>query len=108
MTDYINYGLWKNDKREKDTHPILKASKPVDIGGQDYWLSAYINIPKNDNGDLDSRVRGFVNYMAEKLDKTPIVTISLSEAEPQRGQGGSAQRTPPPQTEAEFDDDIPF
>tara|TARA_R110000824_G_scaffold39383_1_gene119209 strand:+ start:874 stop:1170 length:297 start_codon:yes stop_codon:yes gene_type:complete len=33
--------LWKNDKREKDTHPEYKGSALID--GVEYWVSAWVN-----------------------------------------------------------------
>ncbi len=33
--------LFKNERREKDTHPNLKGS--IRINGQDYWLDAWTN-----------------------------------------------------------------
>jgi len=37
--------LFKNEKREKESHPHYKGNIRVD--GQDYWLSAWIKEGKN-------------------------------------------------------------
>ena len=39
--------LFKNDKKETDSHPAYKGSALVD--GQEYWLSAWINETKDGN-----------------------------------------------------------
>jgi hypothetical protein len=42
MTDYDNTNrgsIWKNDKKEKDTHPDFTGSLNVD--GREYWVSAW-------------------------------------------------------------------
>lgn len=39
--------LFKNDKREKDSHPNAKGS--ANIGGVDYWVSAWTKKDKNGN-----------------------------------------------------------
>jgi len=76
----IRLALWKNDKREKPTQPILKGGKPVNINGQEYWLSAWINGPKDDEG-FAHRIDSMVDIMADKLGSYPIVSISLTPAE---------------------------
>ena len=44
--DNTNKGaLFKNDRKEKDTHPDYKGS--INIDGKDYWLSAWVNTAKN-------------------------------------------------------------
>jgi hypothetical protein len=42
MTEYDNTNrgsIWKNEKKEKDTHPDFTGSANVD--GHDYWVSAW-------------------------------------------------------------------
>lgn len=38
--------LWKNLKREKDTHPEYKGSAMID--GVEYWVSAWVNTSQQD------------------------------------------------------------
>ena len=50
MTQYDNdmQGvLFRNDKRESDSHPHAKGS--AEINGVEYWVSAWTNTDKNGN-----------------------------------------------------------
>ena len=47
MSDYDNTNsgaLFKNDKKESDSHPDYKGT--INVGGTDYWLSAWIKTSK--------------------------------------------------------------
>jgi hypothetical protein len=37
--------LFKNDRKEKDTHPDYKGQ--INVGGEEYWLSAWIKEGRN-------------------------------------------------------------
>lgn len=48
MADYddTNRGaLFKNDKKEKDTHPDYKGS--INVDGTEYWVSSWIKTSKS-------------------------------------------------------------
>jgi hypothetical protein len=48
MTDYDNNMrgvLFKNDRKEKDTHPDYKGS--CEINGEEMWMSAWLKQGKN-------------------------------------------------------------
>lgn len=81
MTDRNNTGaIWKNERREKDTHPHFTGSAIVE--GVEYWVSAW----KRD---------------ADAKENLPALKFSLKPKEEK-----PAQAPPPPAQE--FNDDIPF
>lgn len=48
MSDFDNTNrgaLFKNDRKEKDTHPDYKGS--LNVGGVDHWLDAWLKTDKN-------------------------------------------------------------
>lgn len=76
--------LFKNDRKESDTHPDYKGSAL--IGGIDHWLDAWINEDRNGN-----------KYMS----------LKLKPKDGQAGGGSTGSRRPAPA----FDDDsdeVPF
>ena len=79
--------LFKNDRKESDTHPDYKGSAL--INGVDHWLDAWINTDRNGG-----------KYMSLKL--------KPKEARGNPGSNatyGSGNRPPEP---ADLDDGVPF
>ena len=75
--------LFKNDKREKDTHAHARGSAMID--GVHYYVDAWTNTDKNGN-----------KYQSLKFKRKD------QQAAPQ----GSGAATPPPFDD--LDDDVPF
>ncbi len=79
--------LFRNDKKEKDTHPDSKGSALID--GKEYWIAAWRNAEPG---------------------KTVYWSLSFQEKEEHQAsaatepQGAEAQAPEPP----ELDDEIPF
>jgi hypothetical protein len=88
--------LFKNDRKEKDTHPDYKGSCEVD--GTEYWLSAWIKDGRN--GKFMS-----LAFTEKEEERAP--------APPPRGDSygnrsrGSDRATSVPRRD-EYEDDIPF
>jgi hypothetical protein len=78
--------LFKNDRKEKDTHPDYKGSCEVD--GTEYWLSAWIKDGRN--GKFMS-----LAFTEKEEERAPAPA-------PRGRNGGREQRRD------DFDDDIPF
>ena len=82
--DNTNRGsIWKNDRKEKDTHPDFKGS--VNVEGTEYWVSAWKRRPGANP-------------------KAPSLSFSVQKKDEQQ----AAQSAPAPQATADFDSDIPF
>lgn len=93
--------LWKNDKRDKPTQPLLKGGKPQLINGEEMWVSAWINAPKDASPELVQKIENLVNYLSEQNGKYPIITISLSPA----GESAPAAQHATPAAPSAFPDD---
>ena len=90
MTEYDNTNsgaIFKNDKKETDSHPDYKGS--LNVNGQEFWVSSWINQSK-----------AGTKYMSLK------VTAKEGQA------GNNLQNSTPKVTqvsnEPDFDEDIPF
>lgn len=63
MTQYDNTNrgaIWKNDRKEKDTHPDFKGE--LDVEGVTYWVSAWKRKP-------------------DASDKSPALSFSIQKKE---------------------------
>jgi hypothetical protein len=85
--DNTNRGaLFKNDRKEKDTHPDYRGA--LNVGGVDHWLDAWLKTDKSG--------KKFMSVSVKRKDKQP-----------------EAPKAPPPRQAPKtgFDDmdsDIPF
>ena len=80
MADYDNTNsgaLFKNDRKESEKHPDYKGS--INVGGTDYWLSAWIKTGKSG--------------------KFMSLAVTPKDEKPTKKYSGSI---------ADMDDDIPF
>jgi hypothetical protein len=79
--------LFKNDRKEKETHPDYKGSY-TDANGAEFWLSAWIKKDKNGNAFMS------------------LSTTAKDEAHNKGMQ--QARQAMAPQPQEPFSDDIPF
>lgn len=92
--------LFKNDRREKETHPQLKGS--INVEGRDYWLSAWTK--KNDDGSF--KLISLSLQPKEERNQQADRKKAFGGEQPRRGQPQKPQSTA---WEAEFEgEDIPF
>ena len=77
--------LFKNDRKEKETHPDYKGDALID--GVDYWISAWVNDGKNGK---------YFSFTFQKKDEAHSQGVQQAQQ--------AAISTP---TEQDFDD-IPF
>jgi hypothetical protein len=81
--------LFKNDRKEADTHPDYKGSALID-GLGDCWLDAWINTAKDGT-----------KYMSLKIKPKDARA-------PDGSQGAPMQRPQPAAFYPDLDDDVPF
>lgn len=86
MSNDTKIALWKNERREKDTQPILSGGKPQQIAGTDFWVSAWINAGKDADPELVKRINALVDYLDQQNGSYPIISVSLREAESRQQQ----------------------
>lgn len=83
--------LFKNDRKESDTHPDYKGSAM--IGGVEHWLDAWINTAKDGS-----------KYMSLKMKPKEARGYTGSyNGDPATNRTGGTQSQP-----ADLDDSIPF
>jgi hypothetical protein len=91
----LSGSLFKNDRKESDTHPDYKGSAL--IGGVDHWLDAWINTDRNGN-----------KYMALKFKPKEARHGNAGgySGDPATNRsGGIGGGAPAP---VDLDDDVPF
>lgn len=84
MTQYDNTNrgaLFKNDRKESDNHPDYTGK--LNVGGVDYWLSAWIKEGKSGK---------FMSLSIKEQDRKGDVAKANAKANPK----------------ADFDDSVPF
>jgi hypothetical protein len=100
MTDFDNTNrgsIWKNEKKERDTHPDFTGSLNVD--GVEYWVSAW----KRKDGA--SPKAPALSFSIKPKDDQPQRQAPISQ------RATAAIRRPDPISSgrnADMDDDIPF
>jgi hypothetical protein len=89
--DNTNRGvLFKNDRKEKDSHPDYKGN--IDVDGEEFWISAWIKEGKKGK---------FMSLSVQP--KEPAEAVPTPQ--PQRQQAQAKTRG---QQFSDMDDDIPF
>ena len=89
--DNTNRGvLFKNDRKEKDTHPDYKGS--INADGVEYWISAWMK--EGANGK-------FMSFLLTPKEQTQTAAQAVKQAPPQRQQQAA-------QVVLDDDSDIPF
>jgi uncharacterized protein (DUF736 family) len=101
MSQYDNTDrgvLFKNDRKDSDSHPDYKGS--VNVGGVDFWLSAWIKT---------SDAKG--KYMSLSVKPKDRAQSQPAAQKQTHGEMKAARRPPPPKSSTGFDDmddSIPF
>ena len=75
----FDFGLWKNEDRQKDTHPHLRASRPVEIDGSRYWAVCWVKDGKDPA--LAARINQMIGTLADANGNVPILSIILEPAD---------------------------
>ena len=89
MTNRVKLGLYKNDSREKDSHPHMKNGKPQEIPAGRYWVSAFIN---TNDPDTQALAEQLLVRLAKENNTYPCIGVSLSPANEQApSQSGGGQ-----------------
>lgn len=96
--------LFKNDRKEKETHPDYKGN--AEVGGVEYWLSAWIKTP-NAGGNKFMSI-SFQRKDEQQPATLPAPAIPLPTAPPAMPQQNTPQGPPPMAGGMPTGDGIPF
>ena len=103
MTQYDNTNrgvLFKNDRKEKDSHPDYKGS--INVDGQEFWVSAWIKAGKKGK---------FFSMSIQPKEQAPQRQAPDRAGQWKAGAPSQPQRQAPQPANVGFanmDDDIPF
>ena len=91
VSDYDNTnrgGLWKNARKDRDTHPDYTGS--INVGGAEFWLSAWLKTARDGS-------------------KFMSLSVKPKDGDARPGMSGYASKPDrDADTRAPLDDDIPF
>lgn len=90
MSNYDNTNrgaIWKNDDKQKDTHPDFKGN--LNVNGVEFWVSAWKRKP-------------------DANPKSPALSFSIQPKDESHREGVEQARQAAPEPVKDFDDDIPF
>jgi hypothetical protein len=92
-------GIWKNDKRESETHPHFKGN--AEVGGIDYWVSGWL---RNKDGNPNAPAMKFSFTAKETQAHRQPPQQSTQMAQAKEAVMAGMDKGP----HDAFDDDIPF
>lgn len=94
--DNTNRGaLFKNDRKESDSHPDYKGQ--INVDGVDCWLSAWLKTDKNGK-----------KYMSLSVKKYMSLSVKPKDAAPAEPKPAAASGANPNAGVMDLDSDVPF
>ena len=114
MADYdrTNTGaLFKNDRKESERHPDYTGS--INVGGTDYWLSAWLKTDRNGKRFMSLSVKPKDEVRHHEDRKSPGAAVSngyqrASNSATRDSMNAQRPAAHPAGAMADMDDDIPF
>jgi uncharacterized protein (DUF736 family) len=62
--------LFRNEDKESDKHPDYQGN--INVGGKDYWLSAWLNLSKDGNKYMSLSVKAKDSPKGQKVKKQEV------------------------------------
>ena len=98
--------LAKNHRKEKDSHPDYRGK--VNVGGVDYWLSAWIKVGKEGSKLAGEKYFSLSVQPMDEEQQPRRTNASRYPARRPRDDDRRDDRRDERRTEREFNDEIPF